>query len=150
MPPFRAAIQSRAGDPARTRRASIHASPEDRPRVTQHPVSHRPALRRVCRDRPSHPYGRRRAETLLATLETRAATSYVQSSRLGPAHAALGDVDAGMFHRERAVDEHNSSTMMARAFSMFAPFRRHTRIRTLLRTAGWRDRDTAEFRVPTA
>ncbi len=93
---------------------------------------------------------RRRAETLLATLESRAATSYVQSSLLGLARAALGDLDAGMAHLERAVDEHDPSMMMVRTFPMFAPFRQHPRFRVLLRLAGWRDWDTAEFRVPTA
>lgn len=91
---------------------------------------------------------RRRAETLLATLESRAATSYVQSSQLGLARAALGDLDGGMAHLERAVDEHDPSMMMVRTFPMFAPFRAHPRFRALLRTAGWRDWDTAEFRVP--
>ncbi len=93
---------------------------------------------------------RRRAETLLATLESRAATSYVQSSQLGIARAALGDLDGGMAHLERAVDEHDPSMMMVRTFPMFAPFRAHPRFRALLRTAGWRDWDTAEFRVPSA
>ncbi len=93
---------------------------------------------------------RRRAETLLATLESRAATSYVQSSQLGLARAALGDLDGGMAHLERAVDEHDPSMMMVRTFPMFAPFRAHPRFRALLRTAGWRDWDTAEFRVPSA
>ena len=91
---------------------------------------------------------RRRAETLLATLTSRAATGYVQASVLGLAHAALGDVEAGMSFLERALDEHDPSMMMLRTFPMFAVFRRHARYRALLRLAGWRDWDTAEFRVP--
>ncbi len=90
----------------------------------------------------------RRAETLLATLTARAATDYVQSSVLGVAHAALGDIETGMTFLERAVEEHDPSTMMLRSFPMFAPFRRHPRFRPLLHLAGWRDWDTAEFRIP--
>jgi hypothetical protein len=91
-----------------------------------------------------------RAERLLATLTSRAATGYVQASVLGLAHAALGDVDAGMTFLEQAVQQHDPSMMMLRAFPMFAPFRAHPRFRPLLHTAGWRDWDTAEFRVPDA
>jgi hypothetical protein len=90
---------------------------------------------------------RRRAETLLTTLTSRASTSYVQASVLGLAHAALGDVDAGMAFLEQAVQAHDPSMMMLRTFPMFAPFRGHARFRALLRLAGWRDWDTAEFRV---
>lgn len=93
---------------------------------------------------------RRRAETLLATLLARAATDWVQSSVLGLAHASLGDIDAGMGLLERAVDEHDPSMMMVRSFPMFVPFHSHPRFRPLLRVAGWRDWDTAEFRIPTA
>jgi TolB-like protein/DNA-binding SARP family transcriptional activator/Tfp pilus assembly protein PilF len=91
-----------------------------------------------------------RAERLLATLTSRAATGYVQASVLGLAHAALGDVDAGMTFLEQAVQQHDPSMMMLRTFPMFAPFRAHPRFRPLLHTAGWRDWDTAEFRVPDA
>lgn len=91
---------------------------------------------------------RRRAETLLDTLKRRAASSHVQASVLGLAHAALGDLDAGMRALEQAVEEHDPSMMMLRNFPMFSPFRRHPRFRALLRQAGWRDWDTAEFRVP--
>jgi TolB-like protein len=91
---------------------------------------------------------RRRAETLLATLTARATTGYVQASVLGLAHAALGSLDEGMAFLERAVEEHDPSMMMLRTFPMFAVFRRHPGFRHLLHTAGWRDWDTAEFRVP--
>lgn len=91
---------------------------------------------------------RRRAETLMETLKARASAGYVQASVLGLAHAALGDVDTGMSFLERAIEERDPSMMMLRTFPMFAVFRRHPRFRALLRLAGWRDWDTAEFRVP--
>ncbi len=92
---------------------------------------------------------RRRAETLLATLRARAATGYVQPSVLGLAHAALGDLEAGMVLLERAVAEHDPSMMMLKSFPMFRAFRGHPRFRTLLHAAGWRDWDTAEFALPS-
>ncbi|MFP5354861.1 MAG: hypothetical protein ACLGIK_06850 [Gemmatimonadota bacterium] len=85
----------------------------------------------------------------METLRARAATGYVQVSLLGLAHAALGDLNAGMRYLELAVDERDPSMMMVRNFPMFAPFRSHPRFRALLRQAGWRDWDTAEFRVPS-
>jgi serine/threonine-protein kinase len=88
---------------------------------------------------------RRRAESLLATLTSRAAASHVQSSVLGIAHAALGDVDRGMSFLGRAVDEQDPSMMMLKWFPMFDPFRDHPRYRALLHRAGWRDWDTAEY-----
>ncbi len=91
---------------------------------------------------------RRRAETLHDTLKRRAASGYVQASVLGIAHAALGDLDAGMRALEQAVEEHDPSMMMLRNFPTFATFRQHPRFRPLLRQAGWRDWDTAEFRIP--
>jgi tetratricopeptide (TPR) repeat protein len=90
----------------------------------------------------------RRAETLLEGLRTRAATGFVQSSVLGLAHAALGELETGMQLLERAVEEHDPSMMMLRSFPMFAPFHTHAGFRPLLHRAGWRDWDTAEFRVP--
>jgi serine/threonine-protein kinase len=90
----------------------------------------------------------RRAETLLESLTSRAATGYVQSSVLGLAHAALGDVETGMSLMERAVEEHDPSTMMLKAFPMFDALRPHPRFRTLLHASGWRDWNTAEFAVP--
>lgn len=90
----------------------------------------------------------RRAETLLETLKARAATNYVQPSVFAQAHAALGDLDAGMSFLERAIEEHDPSTMMIKFFPMFAVFRRHPGFRALLHRAGWRDWDTAEYRVP--
>jgi hypothetical protein len=92
----------------------------------------------------------RRAETLLESLKARAATGYVQSSVLGLAHAALGDVETGMSLMERALQEHDPSMMMLKAFPMFDVFRPHPRFRTLLHSAGWRDWDTTEFAVPVA
>jgi len=89
----------------------------------------------------------RRGETLLETLKARAAIGYVQSSVLGLAHAALGDLEAGMSLLERAVEEHDPSMMMLKTFPMFAAFRSHPRFRALLHSAGWRDWDTAEFAV---
>jgi len=91
---------------------------------------------------------RRRAEMLMATLKSRAATGYVQSSVLALAHAALGELDVGMSYLARAVEEHDPSMMMVRTFPMFAAFRKHREFRSLLRKAGWRDWDTAEFRIP--
>jgi serine/threonine-protein kinase len=90
----------------------------------------------------------RRAETLLESLKARAATGYVQSSVLGLAHAALGDVETGMSLMERAVEEHDPSMMMLKAFPMFDVFRSHPRFRILLHASGWRDWNTAEFAVP--
>jgi hypothetical protein len=72
----------------------------------------------------------------------------VQSSVLGLAHAALGDVETGMSLMERAVEEHDPSTMMLKAFPMFDVFRSHPRFRILLHASGWRDWNTAEFAVP--
>jgi serine/threonine-protein kinase len=92
----------------------------------------------------------RRAETLLESLKARAATGYVQSSVLGLAHAALGDVETGMSLMERALQEHDPSMMMLKAFPMFDVFRSHPRFRMLLHSAGWRDWDTTEFAVPVA
>ncbi|MGE3616709.1 MAG: BTAD domain-containing putative transcriptional regulator [Gemmatimonadales bacterium] len=90
----------------------------------------------------------RRAEAMLEALTARAATEYVQASVLGQAHAALGDLDTGMALLGRALDEHDPSMMMVRMFPAFAAFRPHPRFRDLLRRAGWRDWDTAEFRIP--
>lgn len=90
----------------------------------------------------------RRAETLLENLRARATTGYVQPSVLGLAHAALGDVEAGMVLLERSVEECDPSMMMLKAFPVFDPFRSHPRYRSLLHAAGWRDWNTAEFAVP--
>lgn len=95
----------------------------------------------------AHAGQRRRAETLMDTLQARAAIGYVQASVLAQAHAALGDREAGMICLEQAVEEHDPSMMMLRNFPMFDPFRAHPRFWTLLRAAGWRDWDTSEFRV---
>ena len=91
---------------------------------------------------------RRRAETLVESLMARAATGYVQGSMLALAHAALGDHDAAMTFLERAVEDHDPSTMMIRTFPMFRVLHAHPRFRDVLRMAGWRDWDTAELRVP--
>ncbi len=91
----------------------------------------------------------RRAESLLDALTARAAAGHVQASVLAQAHAALGDIDTGMAFLERAVEEHDPSMMMLRAFPMFTPFHQHPGFRSLLHLAGWRDWDTAEFRIPT-
>lgn len=90
----------------------------------------------------------RRAETLLENLRARATTGYVQPSVLGLAHAALGDVEAGMVLLERSVEECDPSMMMLKAFPVFDPFRSHPRYRSLMHAAGWRDWHTAEFAVP--
>jgi TolB-like protein/DNA-binding SARP family transcriptional activator/Tfp pilus assembly protein PilF len=85
----------------------------------------------------------RRAETLLETLKSRAATGYVQASLLGMAHAALGDIEAGMTLLERGVEEHDPSMMMLKIFPMYDPFREHPRFPALLRAAGWREEENA-------
>jgi hypothetical protein len=82
---------------------------------------------------------RRRAEVLLDTLKGRAATGYVQASVLGPAHAALGDLEDGMAFLERGAEEHDPSMMMLKTFPMYDAFRGHPRYPALLRAVGWRE-----------
>jgi len=78
----------------------------------------------------------RRADTLLGTLMERGATGYVQPGVLALAHAALGDLEAGMAFLERSVEQRDPSMMMLRTFPMFDSFRGHSRFPPLLRAVG--------------